>query len=110
VHSRIGAAVAGLTSGTVAAHDRDGLEVVDLRPDVLGGALALAQLAVHGVADVLHILVEHGQGEAHRDEGDDREGDGRVGHEAIGLDPVLVVRHRVMCSRVVLRTRFCGCC
>jgi hypothetical protein len=54
--------------------------------------------------------VEHGQGEAHRDERDDREGDGRVGHEAVGLDSVLVVRHSVMCLRVLMRTRFCCCC
>jgi len=97
VNSGVAGAVAGLTSGTVASCNRDGLQVVDLRPDVLGGALALAELSVHGVAHVLHILVEHGQGEAHGDERDDREGDGRVGHEAVGLDPVLVVCHRIMC-------------
>jgi len=67
------------------------LQLVDLRPDILSAALAELDLVLHGLLDVVHIVVDHGQGDAHGQNGDDREGHGRVGHETIGLDTMLKI-------------------
>jgi len=40
-------------------------QVADLAPDVLGGALAELHLVLHLVSDVAHIVVHHGQRDAH---------------------------------------------
>ena len=40
---------------------------------------------LHGSLDVVDVVVDHWQGDAHSQNGDDREGHGRVGHEAVSL-------------------------
>ena len=64
---------ADLASCSVSAGDRDGLQLVHLRPDILGGALTLVELAIHVSPDGLHIVMHHRQSEAHRHQRDHRE-------------------------------------
>ena len=48
--------------------------------------LAELHLVIHLLADVLDIVVDHGESDADAEDRDDAEGDGRVGHELVGLD------------------------
>ena len=43
---------------------------------------------LHALLDVMDVVVDHRQGDAHGQNGDDREGHGRVGHKAVGLQIV----------------------
>lgn len=48
--------------------------------------LAVGDLVVHLPAHMVDVVVHHRQGDADREDCDHREGDGRVGHEAISLE------------------------
>jgi hypothetical protein len=39
--------------------------------------------------DMVYIVVYHGEGDADAEDGNQRKGDGRVGHELVGLFPVI---------------------
>ncbi|GMR60832.1 hypothetical protein PMAYCL1PPCAC_31027, partial [Pristionchus mayeri] len=64
-----------------------GLQMVDLRPDILGRSLAEGDLVAHGSLDMVHVVVDEREGDADRDDCHYRESYSRIGHEPIGLDP-----------------------
>ena len=71
--------------------NRDHLEGADLIPDVLGRSFAERDLLIHVSSDLVDVVVHHRQGDAYRQHGNDGESDGRVGDEAVRLDPVLEI-------------------
>lgn len=46
---------------------------------------------MHLPAHVVDVVVHHWQGDADREDCDHREGDGRVGHEAVSLEDSILV-------------------
>jgi len=59
--------------------------VIHFDVDILGGSLAEVDLMVHLPAHMVHIVVDHGEGDRYGKDRDDAEGNGRIGHEFIGL-------------------------
>jgi len=78
----------GLTTSAVVgtAFSGNSLQMVHLRPDVFGGALAEGHLVMHLSAHMVNVVVDHRQGDADGKHCDNGEGDRRVGDKLVRLD------------------------
>ena len=93
VGSGVDGVVSGLTSSTVGRDVRSGLHVVDFDVDILSGSLAEADLVVHLTTHMVHVVVDHGEGDENRKNCHNREGNCRVGNEFVGLQTAVLLHH-----------------
>lgn len=63
------------------------------RSETLKTHRAVIQLSAHVPPDVVHVVVDHWQGDADREHGDHREGDRGVGHDPVSPDAVVELHH-----------------
>ena len=83
--------ITSLTSGTVSTGNGDVLQGLNLSPDILGWTFAEDDFVVHLSSDMMDVVVDHGKGNAYRENGYDREGDCRIGNKAVSFDSVFKI-------------------
>lgn len=79
----------------------DGFVSTGFTHNILGGGLALEQVYLRFVPNVLDIIVNHGQGNADGKDSDGAKSYGGISHVTVGLIPVIVFH--LLLNRTVLK-------